>query len=307
MIFVDLIGIGIFTTITNESSQSNILFEVTRHDVSLIANDIEIGDIDHVITMELVTAINGLRISSTHKDLNISRDGLLVLTILVTLSTDVLRASIDLLSTDAGDRALMCLSQNLINPTAITLEQFRSTRMNILVIREEIINAINTMSKSILVILSEHLDSRLQAAGIVLSKLDDLFLISMRENIRILVFATIKNISVHSIISSFRVFHSFLFIVHIVIVRFISIFQSLTDKSINNSLLLLSEGIENVLNGLFLLRLFFLFFFLGFHRLSHIGLILLLSVGLLLRVSLCVISSMLKRSFVVEITIITMG
>ena len=140
MILRDLILIGILTAITNQSSTSNFLFEVTLHNITLISDNIKISDIDNIITMQCITEVNSLRIGGPHQNLHVSGDSLLLFTLGITLSTDLGGTCINLLSTNTRDRALVSLSQNLVNPIMIPLKQLRSTRINILIVREQTAN-----------------------------------------------------------------------------------------------------------------------------------------------------------------------
>ena len=262
MILGNLIGINILTAITNKSSQSNLFLEAALHNIALISNNIEIGDVVDIIAVQSVAEIYSLRIGGTHKNLHVSRDGLLGLTILIALRTNILSASVNLSGTNTGNRALASLGQNLLNPIVITLKQFGSTRIHVLVIGEQSIDTINTMSESILVVGSIHFDGALQSHTRSLRHLNNFLLVSVTQHIHLLNRITIKNVGVHSIISSFRVFHRFLFVVFdFVFIRHTSVFKSLADQGINNRLLLLGEGVKHILHGLFLSGLLFLFYF----------------------------------------------
>ena len=263
MILGNLIGINVGTTITNKSSQSNLFLEAALHNIALISDNIEISNVVDIITMQSVAEVYGLRISGTHKNLHVSRDGLLALTILIALRTNILSASVNLSGTNTGNRTLASLGQNLLNPVVITLKQFGSTRIHVLVIGEQSIDTINTMSKTILVVGSIHFDGALQSHTRSLRHLNNFLLVSVTQHIHLLNRITIKNVGVHSIISSFRVFHRFLFVVFgfVFFIIHASVFKSLADQSINNRLLLLGEGVKHILHGLFLSGLLFLFYF----------------------------------------------
>ena len=260
MILGNLIGVNVGTAITNKSSQSNLFLEAALHNIALISNNIEIGNVVDIIAVQSVAEIYSLRIGGTHKNLHVSRDGLLALTILIALRTNILSASVNLSSTNTGNRTLASLGQNLLNPIVIALKQFGSTRIHVLVIGEQSIDSINTVRKSILVISSIHFDGALQSHTRSLRHLNNFLLVSVTQHIHLLNRITIKNVGVHSIISSFRVFHRFLFLVFSFV---FSVFKSLTDQGINNRLLLLGEGVKHILHGLFLFLsgLLFLFYF----------------------------------------------
>ena len=258
MILGNLIGINVGTAVTNKSSQSNLFLKAALHNIALISNNVEISDVVDIIAVQSVAEVYSLRVSGTHKNLHVSRDGLLALTILIALRTNILSASVNLSGTNTGNRALASLGQNLLNPIVIALKQFGSTRIHILVIGEQSIDSINTVRKSILVISSIHFDGALQSHTRSLRHLNNFLLVSVTQHIHLLNRITIKNVGVHSIISSFRVFHRFLFFVFLFV---FSVFKSLADQGINNRLLLLGEGVKHILHGLFLSGLLFLFYF----------------------------------------------
>ena len=262
MILGNLIGVNVGTAVTNKSSQSNLFLKAALHNIALISNNVEISDVVDIIAVQSVAEVYSLRIGGTHKNLHVSRDGLLALTILIALRTNILSASVNLSSTNTGNRTLASLGQNLLNPIVIALKQFGSTRIHILVIGEQSIDSINTMSKSILVVGSIHFDGALQSHTRSLRHLNNFLLVSVTQHIHLLNRITIKNVGVHSIISSFRVFHRFLFFIFLFGLLFVfSIFKSLADQGINNRLLLLGEGVKHILHGLFLSGLLFLFYF----------------------------------------------
>ena len=158
------------------------------------------------------------------------------------------------------------------------------------------------MRQSILMVISKSFDGTLQSHTGSLSHLQDFFLVSMSQHISLLLGITVKYVSIHSVVSSFRVFNvfGFLFILGVIIIGNAGIFQSLADQSIDNSLLLFGEGIKDILYGLFLLRLFLLLFV----RFCHSGFILLFNT---FAVFIGIITSMCKHSFLLRIFIFTMG
>ena len=101
-------------------------------------------------------------------------------------------------------------------------------------------------------VISKSFDGTLQGHTRSLSHLQNLFLISVSQNISGLNSVAVKHISIHIIISSFRMFH-IIFVISLIFIGHTSVFQRLTNKSINNSLLFLSKSVEHVLYGLFIL------------------------------------------------------
>ena len=322
MILRDLISIGVLAAIANKSRQSDVLFKIALHDVSLICNNVEVGDVNNIITMNSITTVYGLGIGGAHKHLYVSGNGLLRFAILIALCANLFSTSINLLSANTRNGALMSLSQNLVNPTSITLDQLRCARMNILKVREQTIDVVESMRQSILMIISKCFHGALQSHTRCLSHSDDLLLVSMRQDIHRLNSIAVKYVSIHSFISSFRVFDIlifflfifFLFIFGIVrligIIRYAGILKSLANQSINNSLLLLSKGIKYILYCLFLSGFFSRFlsrlFFLFCIRFCHIIFILLFTIITIL-IGLFVIAGMRKRFILDGSFILTMS
>ena len=272
MILGNLIRIDILATVANKSSKSNFLFQATLHDITLISNNVEIGDIDNIIAMQRITVVNSLRISSTHQKLQVTRNRLLALATVVALGTDFLSTGVNLTSANTANRALRSLGQNLVNPTIIPLDQLRSAGLCIFIIREQILDILNAMSQSILMLVGIQFDGALQGHTRSLSHLQNFLLVSVGQNVHRLSSATVKHISIHIVISSFRMFHFFLvihvFVIHVV---FLSIFESLTNQSIDNILLLFGKGVKHILYSLFLFRNFLLRLFLLRLFLLHFG------------------------------------
>ena len=295
MILGDLIGAQIFAAVANKSSQSDLFLKRILHNIALIVNNVEIGNIDNIVTMQGIAIVDGLRIGSTHQDLEITRDGLLGLTFGIALRTDILSTCIDLASTDARNGALTCLLHNGADPRMVALNKLGSARLGVLIIGEQTTDLarLKAMSQSILVVVNKSSHSRLQSHTRALGHFNDLSLIGMSQNINILLIVLFKNISVHNFIASFRVFHIFIFVFFFVLHFVLGIFKCLTNEGVNNSLLLFGKSIEDILNCFFLrsfLRFFFhlflrssvfdlLFVFIKF--ISHFVHILLLGFGML--------------------------
>ena len=51
VIFMDLISIAVFTTVTNQDGQSNVFFQIAAHNAIQPIDNIEFGDIDDIISM----------------------------------------------------------------------------------------------------------------------------------------------------------------------------------------------------------------------------------------------------------------
>ena len=193
------------------------------------------------------------------EQLNIANIALLG-TLLITLGTKSLDVTqISLAGTDTGDRALMNLLQNLVYPPLVSGKQFGSTGTNILVLGEQGFNTVNTMSQNavrILFCVDVHSSTK-TADAVGLSHRNDACLVSMRQNLGLLLLIVVKDIVFHCVI----LLIGFRFVVGIVFgFLFGFAFESLCDKRIHDILLLLGHGIDHISNRLFIVLLLFLVF-----------------------------------------------
>ena len=181
-------------------------------------------------------------------------------TLLVTLSAKSLNVTqVSLTSTDTGNRALMNLLQNLIHPTLVSGKQFGSTRTDILVLREQGFNTVDTMSQNaVRILLCINVHSSTKTADTVgLSHRNDACLVSMRQNLGLLLLIVVKDIVFHC----FILLIGFRFVVGIILgFLFGFAFESLCNKCIHDILLFLGHGIDHISNRLLIILLLFLVF-----------------------------------------------
>ena len=247
------------TIVTDHDSRSQFLVQIHTVNTIQVLHHIEVLNIDDVITIKLTLYIHGLRISRSVEQLNIANITLLV-TLLVTLSTKSLNVTqVSLTSTDTGNRALVNLLQNLIHPTLVSGKQFRSTGTDILVLREQGFNTIDTMSQNtVRILLCINVHSSTETADAVgLGHRNDACLVSMRQNLGLLLLIVVKDIVFHCVI----LLIGFRFVVGIILgFLFGFAFESLCDKCIHDILLLLRHGIDHISNRLLVVLLLFLVF-----------------------------------------------
>ena len=247
------------TTVTDHDSRSQFLVQIHTVDAVQVLHHIEVLNIDDVVTVKLALHIHGLRIGRSVEQLNIANITLLG-TLLVTLGTESLDVTqISLAGTDTGDRALMNLLQNLVYPPLVSGKQFGSTGTNILVLGEQGFNTIDAMSQNtVRILLCVDVHSSTKTANAVgLSHRNDACLVSMRQNLGLLLLIVIKDIMFHCVI----LLIGFRFVVGTILgFLFGFTFESLCDKRIHDILLLLGHGIDHISNRLLIILLLFLVF-----------------------------------------------
>ena len=247
------------TTIADHDSRCQLLVQIYTVDAVQVLHHIKVLNIDDVVTVKLALHIHGLRIGSSVEQLDVA-DITLLSALLVTLGTKSLNVTqVSLTSTDTGNRALVNLLQNLIHPTLVSGKQFRSTGTDILVLREQGFNTVDTMSQNtVRILLCINVHSSTETADAVgLGHRNDAYLVSMRQNLGLLLLIVVKDIVFHCVI----LLIGFRFVVGIVLgFLFGFAFESLCDKCIHDILLLLRHGIDHISNRLLVVLLLFLVF-----------------------------------------------
>nr|DAG09080.1 MAG TPA: hypothetical protein [Caudoviricetes sp.] len=239
------------TAVTNHDRSGNFLVQILPHSSILVLDHIEIGDIDDVVTVQGVSAVNGLRIGGTSDNTHIAGANL-ALALLIAVSTDIILAGVDLTGTDTADGALMNLLHNYSDPALVTGNTLRGAGTQILEIREQALNIVNTMLE--LILLSIDLHSGAQAAhALALGQIEDVHSIRMAQDI-IPSILILKHIVLHGLVSSLVVF-GFVFGVFFIVVIPIGVkpFHRGADQCVQNSPLLLGHTVNHVLDGLFAL------------------------------------------------------
>ena len=244
MILRDLHLIPGFAAIANHYSKRDLFVEVLLHHAVLILDHVEIGDVYDVVTVQRVDAVYSLRVGSPADHVHVAARGF-ALTLLVAMTADTLIAGVHLAGTDAADGGLTNLLHDHVNPSLVTGEQFRGTRAQILVIREQALDVVDAVLKLVVAIgdglLGINSNSGSQTANIILlGQTQDLALGGMAQRgIPSLFF--VENIVLHVVVSSFG------------FVRFVIIFPQLFrnsgDESIHNGLLLFGHTVDYILNG----------------------------------------------------------
>ena len=243
---------------------------LVQHDAHLGLDpgyDVEVGDVDDVIAVQLLLLVNGLGRGSA---LQSAEDLLLLLVALdVTLCAGLVLGDVREHGLDTAERSAVHAGHDLLHPAHLPLDPL-GRRVHALGLGEQhagIVEAIGLLANSD--IHTSGIDGmdqftvvgivveRFSQAATALSVGNDLSHVGMGQNIGLLNFILIKNIVLHFVVFSFIFFR-----------LAACVFKRLTNQSIDNRLLLFRQLIEHVFNGLFLALLFGLF--LGF--VSHLGL-----------------------------------
>ena len=247
---INLLLIAGFSAIADHDCGSKLLIQSHTHYTILIIDNIEIGDINYIVSLELVLNINSLRICRTIQKGQIS-DKALFLSLLVALCSDISASSICLAGANTANGALMCLTENAVDPGLVSGNKFRCTGLHILILREQSLDAINSVLQSVAALFSEDTHRGSEAAYIVgLCKCNDVLLICVGEYV--LVFLFVKYIVLHAISS---------FIIGVIAI--FVIFNSRSDYCVYSILLLFVESFKDFGNRLSFL-LFFVFVVLHF-------------------------------------------
>ena len=244
------------TTVANQNGTSNFLIQHHTHLTLNPSNNIEIGDIDNIITIQLLLLVDGGGSGGT---LQQSEDFfLLQVTLDVTLCTSLILGNISEHGLNAGEGSVVNAINHARNPVRITLDEL-GRGIHGLRLGEQSIDCVDAIGS-----YSMSQEGLLQTAS-TLSIGENLLHIGMRQNITLHHLILVKNIVLHIIILLIIIF-----IIIIIIISLTSAFQSLANQCINYSLLLFSQSVKDVLNGLIvglifdLLGIFHGFFLLHF-------------------------------------------
>ena len=250
---INLLFVARLSAVANHDRSSKFLIQSHAHYTILIINNIEIGDINDIVSLEFVLNINSLRIGRTIKKGQISNKALF-LSLLVALTSDISASSICLTGANTANGALMSLSKNTIDPGLISGNKLGCARLYILILREQSLDAINSVLQSVAALFSEDLHCGSEAAYIVgLCKCNDVLLISVSEYV--LVFLFVKYIVLHAISS---------FIIGVIAIFIIFGFASShSNHSVNHVFLLFVESFKDFGNCLSFLFFFVLHFFVS--------------------------------------------
>src|SRR5688572_6925757 len=177
MLLVDLVFVVSIATVTDQSCTSDFLFEHEAHLGLEPSNEIELINVENIITIELLLLVNGLRGRDTPR--NLEELLLLQSSLDVTLGTSLFEREVRPVSLDPSKRALANRAQEWSDPLGVALVPFGSCTVDGDRIREQRLDVGDTMLQ---VLFRPYLEGRLECLAGTLGVLHDFFHRIMREN-----------------------------------------------------------------------------------------------------------------------------
>ena len=275
LVFCDLSISADITTVTDHDSSGEFFIQVHAVDVVEILHDIEILNVDDVITINLALNVDSLGISRSVDQLEVA-DFALQGAFRITFGAQLFNVTeIGLTGTNTRDRALVNLLQNLLDPALISREHFRCARTNILVVREQLADVLNAMRQNtVRILFSKQIHCMLQATDSAgLGHVNNFGLIGVRENVRLILPIIVKDIMLHSVVL-------------LVVIGFFGFFagsDTFGNQRKQNILLFLRHRIQDVLHGFFIVFLILFrricLFFISMLQFSIFGILIAIGMG----------------------------
>ena len=219
--FVDLVIRRRRTAIANEESASQFLVKHHAHLALQPANDIEIGNINDIVTIELLLLVDGRRIGRALKHSN--HFVYLNITLNVTLSAGFVSRNISIGALDSAERSMVDTIHNNVHPAHIPLVEFGLSGKR-LIVGEQHFDIVDAM-----------LEERFLQTTISLAIFNDFCHIGVGQSVFAIV--VFKHIVAHIVISLF-------------FIKFTSsLFNSNADQNLHRFPLFISHAINSVFNG----------------------------------------------------------
>ena len=123
VVFRNLIVVGTLTAITDQAGAGDFLVKLATHLALDPGDDIEVGDVDDIVAVELLFLINSLRIGRALQQ----REDLLLFKVAlnVTLGTGGILGQIRKLALDAAERSTVNIGEELGNPVCRAADPLR--------------------------------------------------------------------------------------------------------------------------------------------------------------------------------------
>ena len=264
---LDLVGVDDRAAVAKKDRASNFLLEHKAHFALQPDNNIQVGDVEDVIPIQLLLLVDrggaGGPLQKVEDLLNLERPGD------VTLGPGLICRDVSNNRLHSSERALANGAHDLANPRGIALEHLRGVGER-LCIREEAIDVIDTIGPSV---GEERFLERTHLLGLG----NDVHESIVAEGVLAVVRAVrglVEDVAGHSLSSEIIVLNDllvvFVFIIFVfVVVRRGLIINQLTDDIFDSLDLLRIKRVKNVLNGRFCLLIgfsvghFILFFCIG--------------------------------------------
>ena len=260
MIFGNLVIGRAETTIADKCCTSDFLVKLASHLALDPCDDVEICDVGHIVTIQLLFLINSLRIGSSLQQ----REDLLFLevTLHVASSAGFVLGEVSEHRFDPAERCVVSAVENDIDPIGISLDPFRLSAQ-CLILREEHVRIAESVSliccglgrtsharcrnragKSVYkCAIADHVLDCFFKRSAALCILQNTLHIGVAQELCCGTGLSVKYVVLHIIISFvIAVFH--LFVVLIFVRAALSVLDCHADHGINRSLLLFCEGVE---------------------------------------------------------------
>ena len=247
MLLLNLVIAAGVTAVTNQDSACQFLVQLTAHLVLDPCNNIEIGNVQNIVTVQFLLLINGLGVSGTFCQGN--NLFCLLLTLGIASCTCFFRSNVSKTGLYTAKRQVLNTVHNLANPGLVAVNKFGRV-VQFLVFWEQSINPVNPI---ICLVAQKVLASFFQGQSAFLGSIKNGFNVAVGQYIFMLGTTLVKNIFFH------------IAILLIIVFRFIVIFCSIycyRNRSIGNLLLAVRHAVKHIPHGFLIFR--FLCFFCGF-------------------------------------------
>ena len=251
MIFLDLVSVQIIAAVTDQDGLSQSLVQGMTQVLPVVGDQVEIGYVQNIITIDLILHINGLSIVSTAQQLDLL-GLLLVVALLITHSLQFSLTGISTTGADTAIRRLVNAIDNTGHPSIIGIQDLRLSRVDELVLGHQHTHGllIKCIVLQLVLLLIDFTSLSETADAGLLGQLQNLIHGGVSQNVLLTILLLVKHIVLHA-------FSSFIFIIIVIIV----VIVHFTNKSIYSKLLLLIECLKHISNGLFAIGLSLLILF----------------------------------------------
>ena len=246
---LDLVGVGHLTAVANQDGACELLLEGQAKVLLHPGNDVERGDVEDIVTVNLRLVVNGRRLGLSVGDL--VDDVLLTAGLDVTLGPQVVSGQVGPLGLDTGERRVLGPLENLGNPRVLAHDAL-GLRVQVGGVREQQLRVLDTVVRGV------SQDSGAERHAGLTSLSEDLLLISVREvRAHVVTSVALEDVGMHQSITPgvavlgvlivvFVIVLIELFVLVKVLILGINVAADLLDKGCNSQTLVIVEGLEDV-------------------------------------------------------------
>ena len=247
---LDLVGVGHLTAVTNQDGARELLLEGQAKVLLHPGNDVERGDVEDIVTVNLRLVVNGRRLGLPVGDL--VDDVLLAAGLDITLGPQVVSSQVGPLGLDAREGTVLGALENLGNPRVLAHDALR-LRVQVGGVREQQLRVLDTVVRGV----SQNRGTERHAGLTSLS--EDLLLIGVREvRTHKGTSVSLEDVGMHQSITPEVAVFGVLIVVFVVIVLIelfvlvevlilaVNVTADLLDKGCNSQTLVIVEGLEDI-------------------------------------------------------------